>query len=113
MVADEPLLGTGAGSFEARFVREGSIGLPARDAHNLYLETLAELGPVGLALLLATVAVPLTAIPQAARSSVVGPAAAAAFVAYLLQAARRLELGDPRRNRAGALLRRRSPRRGS
>ena len=87
MVADEPLLGTGAGSFEARFVREGSIGLPARDAHNLYLETLAELGPVGLALLLATVAVPLTAIPQAARSSVVGPAAAAAFVAYLLQAA--------------------------
>ena len=87
MVADEPLLGTGAGSFEARFVREGSIGLPARDAHNLYLETLAELGPVGLALLLATVAVPLTAIPQAARSSVVGPAAAAAFVAYFLQAA--------------------------
>ena len=87
MVADEPLLGTGAGSFEARFVREGSIGLPARDAHNLYLETLAELGPVGLALLLATVAVPLTAIPQAARSSVVGPAAAAAFAAYVLQAA--------------------------
>ena len=87
MVADEPLLGTGAGSFESHFVREGSIGLPARDAHNLYLETLAELGPVGLALLLATVAVPLTAIPQAARSSVVGPAAAAAFVAYLLQAA--------------------------
>jgi O-antigen ligase/polysaccharide polymerase Wzy-like membrane protein len=87
MVADEPLLGTGAGSFEARFVREGSLGLPARDAHNLYLETLAELGPVGLALLLATVAVPLTAIPQASRSSVVGPAAAAAFVAYFLQAA--------------------------
>ncbi len=86
MVADEPLLGTGAGSFEARFVREGSVGLPARDAHNLYLETLAELGPVGLALLLATLAVPLTAIPQS-RSSPIGPAAAAAFVAFLLQAA--------------------------
>ena len=86
MVADEPLLGTGAGSFEARFIREGSVGLPARDAHNLYLETLAELGPVGFALLLATVAVPLTAIPRA-RSSALGPAAAAAFVAYLLQAA--------------------------
>jgi O-Antigen ligase len=85
MVADEPLLGTGAGSFEARFLREGSLELPARDAHNLYLETLAELGPVGLALLLAAVAVPLTAIPRA-RHSAVGPAAAAAFVAYLLQA---------------------------
>ena len=77
MVADEPLLGTGAGSFEARFVREGSIGLPARDAHNLYLETLAELGPVGLALLLATVVVPLTAIPRLPVQRV-GPAAAAA-----------------------------------
>ena len=86
MVADEPLLGTGAGSFEARFLREGSTGLPARDAHNLYLETLAELGPVGLALLLAIVAVPLAAIPRA-RHSAGGPAAAAAFVAYLLHAA--------------------------
>ena len=86
MVADEPLLGTGAGSFEARFLREGSLELPARDAHNLYLETLAELGPVGLVLLLAAVAVPLTAIPRA-RHSAVGPAAAAAFGAYLLQAA--------------------------
>jgi tetratricopeptide (TPR) repeat protein len=41
---------------------------------------------MGLALLLAAVAVPLTAIPRA-RHSAVGPAAAAAFVAYLLQAA--------------------------
>ena len=86
MVADEPLLGTGAGSFEARFLRDGSLGLPARDAHNLYLETLAELGPLGLALLLAVVAVPLTAVPRA-RQSALGPAAASAFVAYLLQAA--------------------------
>ena len=85
MVADEPLLGAGAGSFEARFVREGSPGLPARDAHNLYLETLAELGPVGFALLLATLALPLAAIP-AARRSAFAPAAAAAYVAYLLHA---------------------------
>jgi len=85
MVADEPLLGTGAGSFEARFVREGSPGLPARDAHNLYLETLAELGPVGFALLLATLALPLGAIPAGRRSDL-APAAAAAYVAYLLHA---------------------------
>ena len=86
MVADEPLLGTGAGSFEARFVREGSPGLPARDAHNLYLETLAELGPAGFALLLATLALPLVAIPRG-RGGAVVPAAAAAYVAYLLHAA--------------------------
>ena len=86
MVADEPLLGTGAGSFEARFVREGSPGLPARDAHNLYLETLAELGPAGFALLLATLALPLAAIRRV-RGSAFVPAAAAAYVAYLLHAA--------------------------
>ena len=85
MVADEPLLGTGAGSFEARFLRDGSLGLPARDAHNLYLETLAEVGPLGLLILLTAFAVPLTAIPRA-RHSAVGPAAASAFVAYLLEA---------------------------
>ena len=85
MVGDEPLLGTGAGSFEARFVRAGSPGLAARDAHSLYLETLAELGPGGLALLLATLALPLAATLRARRSAV-APAAAAAYVAYLLHA---------------------------
>ncbi len=59
MARDEPLLGTGAGSFEAHWLRERPISFHARDAHNLYLETLAELGPLGLALLLATLALPL------------------------------------------------------
>ncbi len=88
MFRDEPLLGTGAGSFEARWLRERpvSISLPARDAHNLYIETLAELGPIGLALLLATLALPLTTLPQT-RGLPYGPAAAGAFVAYLLSAA--------------------------
>ena len=88
MVRDEPLFGTGAGSFEARWLRERpiSFSLPARDAHNLYLETLAELGPIGLAVLLATLVLPLTALPQA-RGLPHGPAAAGAFVAYLLSAA--------------------------
>lgn len=86
MVGDEPVLGTGAGSFETRFVREGSPGLPARDAHSLYLETLAELGPAGLALLLVTLVLPLTAIPHGRRRAV-APAAAAAYVAYLIHAA--------------------------
>ena len=68
MVRDEPLLGTGAGSFEAHWFRERSVAFHARDAHNLYLETLAELGPVGLALLLASLALPLLRSPPCAAS---------------------------------------------
>ena len=86
MVRDEPLLGTGAGSFEAHWLRERPISFPARDAHNLYLESLAEVGPLGLALLLATLALPLVALPQV-RGLAFGPAAAGAFAAYLLHAA--------------------------
>ena len=88
MARDKPLLGTGAGSFEAHWLQERPVyfSVPARDAHNLYLETLAELGLIGLALLLATLALPLTALSQA-RGLTLGPAAAGAFVAYLLHAA--------------------------
>ncbi|MBD0338113.1 MAG: tetratricopeptide repeat protein [Thermoleophilia bacterium] len=52
----------------------------ARDAHNLYLETLAELGPLGLALLLSALAVPLIARSRA-------PAATGAYTAFLVHAA--------------------------
>jgi O-antigen ligase/polysaccharide polymerase Wzy-like membrane protein len=86
MARDEPLLGAGAGSFEAHWLRDRPVSFYARDAHNLYLESLAELGPLGLALLLATLALPLAALPQA-RGLACGPAAAGAFVAYLLHAA--------------------------
>lgn len=85
MARDEPLHGAGAGSFEENWLRERSISFHARDAHNLYLETLAELGVVGLAVLLATLALPLIALPRARRLSY-GPAAAGAFAAYLLHA---------------------------
>ena len=85
MARDEPLHGAGAGSFEANWLRERPISFHARDAHNLYLETLAELGVVGLAILLATLALPLIALPRARRLPY-GPAAAGAFAAYLLHA---------------------------
>ena len=85
MARDEPLHGAGAGSFEANWLRERPISFHARDAHNLYLETLAELGVVGLAILLATLALPLIALPQARRLPF-GPAAAGAFAAYVLHA---------------------------
>lgn len=85
MVRDEPLLGAGAGGFEASWFRERPVAFHARDAHNLYLEKLAELGPVGFALLLGTLALPLLAVRRARRYRY-GPAAAAALAAYLLHA---------------------------
>ena len=85
MVEEEPLLGSGAGSFEAHWFRERSVAFHARDAHNLSLETLAELGPVGLALLLGTLALPLLALPTARRFAG-APAAVGAFAAYLVHA---------------------------
>ncbi len=85
MVSEEPLLGTGAGSFETHWFRERSVAFHARDTHNLYLETLAELGPVGLALLLGTLALPLLALPSARRFAY-APAAVGTFVAYLVHA---------------------------
>jgi hypothetical protein len=85
MIRDEPLLGAGAGGFEAQWFRERSVAFPARDAHNLYLETLAELGPLGLALLLVTLALPLVGVGATRRLSH-APAAVAAYAAYLVHA---------------------------
>ena len=49
----DPATGIGPGTFEFWWSREATLsGYFVRDAHNLYLETLAELGIPGLALLL-------------------------------------------------------------
>lgn len=85
MVGEEPLLGTGAGSYEAHWLRERPVAFHARDAHNLYLETLAELGPIGLALLLATLSVPFAALARARNAPFV-PAAGGGFAAFLVHA---------------------------
>ena len=47
-----PLRGDGSGSFEYRWIRDREVNETARDAHSLYLETLGELGLVGVLLLL-------------------------------------------------------------
>ena len=86
MVVDEPLSGTGAGSFERVWLVERPSLLYVRDAHNAYLETLAELGPVGLALLLLALLVPLLGARRAVES-VAGRAALAAYVALVAHAA--------------------------
>jgi hypothetical protein len=79
-----PVLGTGAGTYERYFLahQPANIGR-VRDAHGLYIETLAEAGPIGLALLVAFLAVPLVAVGAARRHPLV-PGAVGAYVAYLV-----------------------------
>jgi O-Antigen ligase len=50
--AEHPLAGAGAGAFAVEWLKLPDRPDAARDAHSLYLETAAELGVVGLALLL-------------------------------------------------------------
>ena len=85
-VGDEPLLGSGAGSYRRTWFRDRPVPQPARDAHSLYLETLAELGPIGLLLLLVALGVPLAAA-VAARGDPLMPAALGAYVAFLAHTA--------------------------
>ena len=55
------VLGSGAGTYEQYYLQHRTSGLKVRNAHNLYLETLADLGPVGLLLLIAGLVTPLVA----------------------------------------------------
>lgn len=82
---EHPALGAGAGSFGREWLRERRNDLPVRDAHSLYLETAAELGPVGLALILAFLGAPLLAGVRARRQPL-APVAFAAYAAYLAHA---------------------------
>ena len=83
---EHPWLGTGAGSFQRHWLRLRPAELPVLDAHSLYLETLAELGPVGLALLAAALTLPLVA-SVLARDDPVAVPALGGYVAYLVHAA--------------------------
>jgi O-antigen ligase len=48
---EEPLAGIGAGGYESWWNRHASFPYSLRNAHSLFLETLAELGLIGLALI--------------------------------------------------------------
>ncbi len=84
---EHPLLGSGAGTFGYFWVRSGLVAERggALDAHSLYLEALAELGPLGLVLLLGTLLYPLWVAVRGRHHPYV-PAGAAAYVAFLLHA---------------------------
>jgi O-Antigen ligase len=79
-------LGSGPGTYERYFLahQPKEVGL-VRDAHGLYIETLAELGIIGLGLLLILVATPIVALRTARRHPLV-PMAAGAYIAFLVHA---------------------------
>ncbi|MBA3382604.1 MAG: O-antigen ligase family protein, partial [Actinobacteria bacterium] len=81
-----PFAGSGAGTYEIAWLRDRPDGQKVRDAHSLYLESLAELGIVGTALLVGVLALPLFAVFAARRRSLV-PAAAGVYAAFLVHAA--------------------------
>jgi O-Antigen ligase len=90
--AAHPFGGTGAGTIEFWWNQHGSDAEFVRDAHNLWLENLAELGAPGLILLVAVtgsaLALVLTVRGRTRRNASAGAAAAlgAVFVVYLLHA---------------------------
>jgi hypothetical protein len=81
-----PALGSGAGSFEQYWYGHRNNRLAVRDAHSLYLETLAELGIPGFVFLVALLAVPLVALVRV-RAQGLAPLLGAAYAAFLVHAA--------------------------
>lgn len=80
-----PLVGDGAGTYQAWWAEHGSLPLFVRDGHSLFLETLGELGLIGLVLLAAALGIGLAAgVLRTFRSSGDGQAACAALTAALL-----------------------------
>lgn len=77
-----PLAGQGAGTYQEAWTKYRRVDYPVLDAHSLYLETLGELGIVGLALLLTTIVTVLVRVVARARGS--GRALYAAVFAVLL-----------------------------
>jgi O-antigen ligase len=81
---DHPLLGSGAGTYGEYWLAHRGRELFTRTAHNVYLQSLAELGPVGLVLLVTALGLPLVRL-RGCRDPLVA-AAAAGYVAFVLHA---------------------------
>ena len=82
---EQPLLGSGAGSFHLSWLEHRNVELTVRDAHSLYLETLSELGVVGFALVLVLIGAPL-AVAIRRRGDPLAATAGAGFVVYAAHA---------------------------
>jgi O-antigen ligase len=83
--AEHPLLGSGAGSFYMTWREHRDVELSVRDAHSLYVETLSELGPLGLVLVLVLVGTPLAAAVRR-RGEAITASAGAGFVVFAAHA---------------------------
>jgi hypothetical protein len=83
-----PLNGGGAGSWEAWWLQHNSLGVPSEFAHSLYLESLGELGIIGLLLILGAVVVAAVGAVRSALLLQSGEIAAAAAcgIAFFLAA---------------------------
>jgi O-antigen ligase len=79
-----PFHGVGAGGWSVYWLRWRTIPEGAQDAHSLELQTLAELGVVGLALLLVFLAGIVLGAGRALRAKAPPAAAVAALVTYLV-----------------------------
>ena len=80
------VVGSGAGSFGRWWLAHRTTAYFVEDAHNLYVQTLAEGGVVGFGLLAALLGMPLVAAVRARRHPLVAPAFGA-YVAFLVHAA--------------------------
>ena len=78
-----PVAGGGAGSFQRWWLAHRTTGYLVQDTHNLYAQTLAELGIVGGALLALLLGLPLVAAFRA-RWQPLTATALGAYVAYLV-----------------------------
>ncbi len=76
-----PVVGSGAGGFARWWLAHRTTTYFVIDTHNLYLQTLGELGVVGFGLLLVFLGVPLVAAVRARRHPLVAPAVGA-YVAF-------------------------------
>ena len=85
-IRDSPITGSGAGTWSQVWLTERNAEFTAHNAHNLYLEALSDLGPVGLALLGAALVAPLVGAARARRERYV-PAAAGAYSALVIHMA--------------------------
>ena len=81
---EHPLLGSGAGTYGDYWLAHPGNASFTRTAHSLYLQSLAELGPAGLLLIVAALAMPLVRLRS--RQDPVVAAAGAGYVAFLLHA---------------------------
>jgi hypothetical protein len=80
-----PWLGSGLGTYERWWNQLRPTNSKVRNAHSLYLETLAELGPLGIGVLVVALGLPLAAAVRARRRALTA-AAAGAYVAFLVHA---------------------------